>query len=658
MAIIQRGGRRPQQETSQPAHPLQPQASQPHRAKSVKSRMCLLVVALLVALWLNAAASTSSLAQDLLRWQDSSTSDDDDEDSAGSDGQSNLMEADAHVGQHDRELCIELIRNATQPYLDKGKVPTMMSRQRRRNVRDMMMDLVTRQDPIIPGDWVETGTWKGGASLLAAIVQREALRTPACGNVAKRTIWLADSFEGLPGIAAQENRKIGGYEKAMDPPGSYLIEGGVETVKATFRKHGFATDGTGDVPIRFLPGWFQDTLPDAPIDDIAILRLDGDLYASTLQALFALYRRVRVGGIVIIDDYGHWPQCKKAIDEFFVDANITLHGIDYTGRWFRKEDVHIRVPPTWNTDMISIDPRITEAWKVLAGWHQQTTKQFVGHVGANRYQTYRYAEAMRHVIQRKRRNQSRASRNGIMQESTITSETNTKTADASSMSQAVHVHVCETGFNGGHSAMLFLSFHNPSNNNIDSIHGADSSANQSHNDNIHVHVHYHGWDLGKVGSSRPTAERMTQKFGADYFHVVWGDSKRTLPNVHGNEPDDATAGMMHGKTCDIVIIDGEHKAEGVRNDLRWLLQVSRPGTVVFGDDCAPYHRQVPASKKMLMAWNEVAENGVGSGGADDIHEKRMMMVSVANYRNPQLPSPGFVEAVVVDGETGHYQLGL
>jgi hypothetical protein len=72
----------------------------------------------------------------------------------------------------------------------------------------------------------------------------------------------------------------------------------MESVQRNFERYGLL-----DEQVRFLPGWFRDTLPSAPIDQLAVIRLDGDMYESTMDALNGLYPRLSVGGFVIIDDY-------------------------------------------------------------------------------------------------------------------------------------------------------------------------------------------------------------------------------------------------------------------------------------------------------------------------------------------------------------------
>jgi hypothetical protein len=93
-----------------------------------------------------------------------------------------------------------------------------------------------------------------------------------------------------------------------------------------------------DDQVRFLPGWFKDTLPRAPIERLALLRIDGDLYESTWDALSMLYPRLCVGGFVIVDDYYCIPACRQAVDEYRQRAGITtpLEAVDWTGVFWQK----------------------------------------------------------------------------------------------------------------------------------------------------------------------------------------------------------------------------------------------------------------------------------------------------------------------------------
>jgi O-methyltransferase len=105
-------------------------------------------------------------------------------------------------------------------------------------------------------------------------------------------------------------------------------------VRANFQRYGLLDDR-----VRFLPGWFKDTLSDAPIERIAVLRLDGDLYESTIQALDGLYSRLSPGGFCIIDDYHAIEGCKKAVTDYREKHGITAQivEIDGTGVFWRKE---------------------------------------------------------------------------------------------------------------------------------------------------------------------------------------------------------------------------------------------------------------------------------------------------------------------------------
>jgi O-methyltransferase len=173
----------------------------------------------------------------------------------------------------------------------------------------------------IPGDLIETGVWRGGAGILMRAV------LAAYGDTS-RTVWLADSFRGLP----------------PPDPGAYPADDGVdwsnvselaiplEQVQENFRRYGLLDDH-----IRFLPGWFRDTLPSAPIEQLAVLRLDGDLYESTIIALEALYPKLSCGGFAIIDDYA-LPMCRQAVDDFRTEHGISepLEQVDWSGVHWRR----------------------------------------------------------------------------------------------------------------------------------------------------------------------------------------------------------------------------------------------------------------------------------------------------------------------------------
>lgn len=174
----------------------------------------------------------------------------------------------------------------------------------------------------IEGDLAETGVWRGGAT----IFMRGALA--AYGDRA-RAVWVADSFRGLPKpdpkrYPADEGDELWTIEQLAIP---------LEEVKANFARYGLLDDR-----VRFLEGFFRDTLPTAPIEVLAVLRLDGDLYESTMEALQALYDRVSPGGFVIVDDYS-LETCKAAVDDFRARREIVtpLERIDWTGTLWRRD---------------------------------------------------------------------------------------------------------------------------------------------------------------------------------------------------------------------------------------------------------------------------------------------------------------------------------
>lgn len=175
----------------------------------------------------------------------------------------------------------------------------------------------------VPGDLVECGVWRGGASILMRAV------LSAYGDE-KRSVWLCDSFEGVPppDTAHYEADKGINLHRAA----------GVLAVSEAQVRSNFEHYGLLDDRVRFIPGWFKDTLQDAPIDRISVLRLDGDLYESTIQALDALYPRLSSGGFCIIDDYHAIDACRQAVADYRTAHGVTaeIEEIDGTGVLWRK----------------------------------------------------------------------------------------------------------------------------------------------------------------------------------------------------------------------------------------------------------------------------------------------------------------------------------
>jgi O-methyltransferase len=196
---------------------------------------------------------------------------------------------------------------------------TMIGQARLDNIHQCLDTLSADK---IPGDLIETGVWKGGAT----VFMRGYLKAH---GVTKRTVWVADSFEGLPKAShAQDHLEMDLSAEAFP----YLAVS-QEEVEDLFTRYDLLDD-----KVKFLKGWFKDTLPTAPIRKLALLRLDGDLYESTMDALTQLYHKVSSGGFVIVDDYFALQACRNAVDEFRIQHGIRapLLDIDNTAVYWRK----------------------------------------------------------------------------------------------------------------------------------------------------------------------------------------------------------------------------------------------------------------------------------------------------------------------------------
>jgi O-methyltransferase len=200
-----------------------------------------------------------------------------------------------------------------------SKAFTMIGTKRLQNFRSMIESVIGEN---VPGDIVETGVWRGGACILARAVL-------ATYGVTDRRIILADSFAGLP---------VGDAERYPADADSNFhsfpeLAVSVEQVKQNFQKFGLL-----DEQVVFVEGWFDDTMATLDVEEIAVLRLDGDMYGSTIVVLNQLYDKVAVGGWIIIDDYEVVPACKAAVTDFFAMRNLSpeFSPIDGVGVYFRK----------------------------------------------------------------------------------------------------------------------------------------------------------------------------------------------------------------------------------------------------------------------------------------------------------------------------------
>jgi len=174
----------------------------------------------------------------------------------------------------------------------------------------------------VPGDLIETGVWRGGA----VIFMRAVLKAH---DVTGRKVFAADSFAGMP--KPDEARYP--QDKGLNFYKHNELAVSLEQVKRNFGKYGLL-----DEQVCFLKGWFKETLPGAPIEKLAVLRLDGDLYESTTDALNNLYHKLSIGGFLIVDDYGAVKSCKAAVHDFREGRAIReeMLPIDGSGVYWRK----------------------------------------------------------------------------------------------------------------------------------------------------------------------------------------------------------------------------------------------------------------------------------------------------------------------------------
>jgi O-methyltransferase len=183
-------------------------------------------------------------------------------------------------------------------------------------VKNLALDVIARG---VPGDFMECGTWRGGVGILMAKILKDLNQ--------ERTLFVADSFEGCP-IPSDDYP-----QDVNDPHHTFgFLAVSLGEVSRNFERYA-AHQG-----VEFLPGWFKDTLP-GPVKQLALLRIDADMYESTTQALEALYDLVSPGGYVILDDFHNIPNCREAIIDFRKRRGIKteIKSVDWCAVYWQKE---------------------------------------------------------------------------------------------------------------------------------------------------------------------------------------------------------------------------------------------------------------------------------------------------------------------------------
>lgn len=196
---------------------------------------------------------------------------------------------------------------------------TMIGMKRLGHLQECL-ETVLRED--IPGDVIETGVWRGGTVLFMRAVL-EAYEDK------ERLVWAADSFRGLPPPDAARY--------PADEGDRHHLHADYLAVSREQVERNFARFGLLDDRVRFLEGWFRDTLPTAPVERLSILRMDGDMYESTMDALTHLYPKLSPGGYAIVDDY-FLRGCREAVTDYREQNGIRdeIHWIDRLGAFWRK----------------------------------------------------------------------------------------------------------------------------------------------------------------------------------------------------------------------------------------------------------------------------------------------------------------------------------
>jgi macrocin-O-methyltransferase TylF-like protien len=222
-------------------------------------------------------------------------------------------------------LFTNLWQRIRHPYLTRRgalawplRAHTMIGPARLRSLRELVERTIREN---VPGHYIETGIWRGGACILMRAILK-------AHGVTDRKVFCADSFGGLPkpSVNIPQDRRDRLYKFSE-----------LAVSEDQVRRH-FELYDLLDDQVVFLTGWFRDTLPLLTDERFAVIRLDGDMYESTMDSLTHLYPRLSPGGFAIIDDYGGITACRKAVHDYLDRNSVTadIVPVDQSCVWSRK----------------------------------------------------------------------------------------------------------------------------------------------------------------------------------------------------------------------------------------------------------------------------------------------------------------------------------
>ncbi len=194
---------------------------------------------------------------------------------------------------------------------------TMIGMKRLNNIENCIITILKEG---IPGDFMETGVWRGGATIFMA-----GLNKWFNGG---RRVYVADSFQGLPPPDTEKWPQ----DEGDDHHTYSFLAVSEEEVKENFRRYDLLDDS-----VIFIKGFFEESIPKANIGTLSLLRLDGDMYGSTMTVLENLYDKVSPGGLIIVDDW-NILKCRAAVTDFLVARGLKpeIIWIDDCGVYWRK----------------------------------------------------------------------------------------------------------------------------------------------------------------------------------------------------------------------------------------------------------------------------------------------------------------------------------